>query len=132
MDFICNNCDAIYAVLISGILGAIGQALRIGTGLYKLKLEKNPLFAVSDLSIPSKRLGVIFIGFAVGVLLALLTNAISTALSLEQIIFLITSGYAVTYLLEKTSASIIQEKTPSPEKIEHAAEGKQLSASSIP
>ncbi len=131
MDFICNNCDAIYAVLISGILGAIGQAFRIGMGLYKLKLEKNPLSTVSDRSNPSKRLGVIFIGFAVGVVLALLTNTNSAALSTERIILLMASGYAVTHLLESTSAIIAQNKITSPEKTKNKAANQQLSASSI-
>ncbi len=132
MDFICNNCDAICAALLSGILSAIGQALRIGIGLYKLQLVKNPLLAVSDRSNPSKKLGVIFIGFLVGVAIALLTNTNSAALSTERIILLIASGYAVTHLLESTSAMIALKKITSPEKTKNKAVDQPLSALSIP
>jgi len=131
MDFICNNCDVIYAALISGILGAIGQALRIGIGLYKLQLVKNPLLAVSDQSNPSKKLGVIFIGFLVGVAIALLTNTNSAALSTERIILLMASGYAVTHLIESTNAMIMQKKIIAPEKTKNKAAYQPLSASSI-
>lgn len=107
MDFICNNCDAIYAVLISGILGAIGQALRIGMGLYKLKLEKYPLSTVSDQSNPSKRLGVIFIGFLLGIMITIITNTEWNSFTVLRVIALIASGYVATLMIENTKSFFI-------------------------
>ena len=100
MDYFCNNCDAIYAVLISGILGAIGQALRIGIGLFQLNLSKHPLVKATDESHPSFKLGGIFVGFAVGMLLTLATNSLFQAYTLPRIITLIAAGYVITYGIE--------------------------------
>ena len=100
MDYFCNNCDAIFSVLISGILGAIGQALRIGIGLFQLNLNKHPLVNVADEIHPSRQLGGIFVGFAVSILLTLATNTIFQAYTLPRIITLIAVGYSLTYGVE--------------------------------
>ena len=116
MNFICNNCDAIYAVLISGILGAIGQALRIGMGLYKLKLEKNPLVKAADLSDPGYKLGVIFIGFLVGIVVTIITNTEWNSFTVLRVIALIAAGYVVTHMIEnaKSIFTVRPKFTPKP------------------
>ncbi len=116
MNFFCNNCDAIYAVLISGILGAIGQALRIGIGVYKLNLNKHPLVNAADQSHPSCKLGGIFIGFLVGFLLTLLTKTLSSSFTGIRVIALIAAGYAVSHIIEnaKTIFRIKQKSAPKP------------------
>lgn len=127
MDYFCNNCDAIFSVLISGILGAIGQALRIGIGLYKLSLGKNPLLTVAELSIPSKKQGVIFLGFTVGILITVLTKTFHLHFSLERIIALITSGYAVTHAIEGAATTLLIKKKSIPKSIDYDTTAKNIS-----
>jgi len=118
MDFFCNNCDAIYAALISGILGAIGQALRIGIELFKLSLNKSPLVQTADLSNPGYKLGGIFIGFLVGILLTLITKTEWNSFTSIRVIAIIAAGYAVTHLIEnaktisKTKQKFAVKPTP--------------------
>ncbi|WP_309640700.1 hypothetical protein [Flavobacterium sp.] len=126
MELFCNNCDVVFSLLISGILGAIGQALRIWIGLYKLNLNKNPLVDTVDLSNPSNKLGGIFIGLLVGIILTLLTDSLFNSFSLERIIALIASGYAITDLIENVSTIIVRKQKSQPKHI-----NQQLSSAPI-
>lgn len=110
MDYFCNNCDAIFSVLISGILGTIGQALRIGVGLFQLNLNKHPLVNAADESHPSRQLGGIFVGFAIGMLLSLATNSLFHDYMLQRIITLIAAGYTVTYGIEITATYLSKKQ----------------------
>jgi hypothetical protein len=108
MEFFCNNYDTLISLLVSGIWGAIGQALRIWLGVFKLNKKNNPLGIEGSNS--SITLGGIFIGFFVGIILTLLTDTIYTIFSLDRIIMLIALGYTVTDCIEISSTLIARKQ----------------------
>ena len=110
MEFFCNNYDVIFSLLISGILGALGQALRIWIGVYKLNKKNNPLTTTIEGSNAFFTLGGIFIGFLVGIILTLLTDAIYTSFTLERIVALIASGYTVTDCIEISNSHVARKQ----------------------
>lgn len=128
MNFLCNNCDAIFSLLISGILGAIGQALRIGIGLYKLKLTKTPFANTEDLSNPSKKLGGIFIGLLVGIISTLLTNTVFDNFSFLRVIALVAAGYAVTDFIDRLSTILAIKHEVTIRQIEKIASNHEESS----
>lgn len=110
MEFFCNNYDVIFSFLISGILGALGQTLRIWLGVYKLNKKNNPLTTTLEGSHVFFALGGIFIGFFIGIILTLLTDAIHATFSLERIVALIASGYTVTDCIEISSTLLAKKQ----------------------
>ncbi len=100
----------IFSLLISGILGALGQTLRIWLGVYKLNKKNNPLTTTLQGSHVFFTLGGIFIGFIIGILVTLLTDAIHASFSLERIVALIASGYTVTDCIEISRTRIAKKQ----------------------
>jgi ABC-type uncharacterized transport system permease subunit len=100
MEFFTNNCDAIISLLISGILGVLGQGLRVWVGLNKLYNKKNSLTVSKDVVDNNRMLGSIFIGFCIGVLLAFLTGTLNKEFTIDKIIAFVACGYAITDLTE--------------------------------
>jgi hypothetical protein len=111
MEFFCNNYDVLFSFLISGILGALGQTLRIWLGVYKLNKKNNPLTTTLEGSNAFFALGGVFIGFIIGIVVTLLTDAIHASFSLERIVALIASGYTVTDFIEINSTRKAIKKT---------------------
>jgi hypothetical protein len=131
MNFFCNNCDVIYAVLISGILGAIGQALRIGIGVYKLSLKKHPLVNATEQSHPSCKLGGIFVGFIAGMLLTLATNTNFQDDTMLHIVALVATGYAITYGIELAATYFTKKQKSRHHHSNHKPTNQRLSSPPI-
>jgi hypothetical protein len=110
MEFFYNNYDVIFSFLISGILGALGQTLRIWLGVYKLNKKNNPLTTTLEGSNAFFALGGIFIGFIIGILVTLLTDAIHATFSLERIVALIATGYTVTDFIEIRNSNLVRKQ----------------------
>jgi hypothetical protein len=131
MNFFCNNCDVIYAVLISGILSAIGQALRIGIGVYKLRLNKHPLVNAAEQSHPSSKLGGIFIGFIAGMLLTLATKTNFHDDTMLYIVILVATGYAITYGIELAASYFAKKQKSRHQHSNHKPTKQQLTATPL-
>lgn len=110
MEFFCNNYDVIFSLLISGILGALGQTLRIWLGIYKLNKKNNPLTTAIEGSNTFFTLGGVFIGFLIGITLTFLTDSIYATFTLERIVALIASGYTVTDCIEIRNSNLVRKQ----------------------
>lgn len=70
MDSFANNYDVVITLLISGILGALGQGIRVWFGLSELIYNKSSLAHAAFVGTMSS--GSIFVGFAAGACFSLL------------------------------------------------------------
>jgi len=96
MDSFTNNYDVIITLLISGILGALGQGIRVWFGLSELIYNKN--FLIDDAA-KSSRSGSIFIGYITGFSMVLL-HLVPREFTIESIAMVIAAGYAATDIIE--------------------------------
>ncbi len=110
MNYFCNNSETIIALLTSGILGAAGQALRVGISLFELKLARNPMVEADDLSTPGQKLWGLFVGFFVGVMLTPVNNLMTLSFTTEQAIAIVAAGYAVSDMLEQLTSMVAQRE----------------------
>ena len=99
MDSLTSNYDVIMMLLIGGILGVLGQGIRVWFGLSELNYNKSFL-TVDEIANPNRRSGSIFIGFITGILIILLKSAAIHTITAEPFLLAILSGYIVTDFIE--------------------------------
>jgi hypothetical protein len=98
MDSFTGSYDVIMTLLISGILGALGQGIRVWFGLSELIYKKN-FPAIDEVAESSFMSGSIFIGFLAGGL-TILANAHPHGFTIESGLMVIACGYIMTDLAE--------------------------------
>lgn len=98
MDSFTSSYDVIITLLISGILGALGQGIRVWFGLSELIYSKSSL-TVDDGAESNFTSGSIFIGFLSGALTILLDNH-TNGFTFEAMLMIIACGYIMTDLAE--------------------------------
>jgi hypothetical protein len=101
-----NLNDILFQILVGGLLGIIGQGLRIIVGIKKMK-DTQELNKINKTNIPggefdSKRLGIsIFIGFVAGALGGLFAVNLKTPITDKGVLStLISIGYAGVDFIE--------------------------------
>lgn len=97
MDSFTNNCDVIITLLISGILGALGQGIRVWFELSELIYNKSSLR--HDAFAGNMRSGSIFIGFISGMGFSLLW-AYPNGYTIATMVVTAGVGYIATDLAE--------------------------------
>jgi len=97
MDSFTNNYDVVITLLISGILGALGQGIRVWFGLSELIYNKSSLAHAAFVGTMSS--GSIFVGFAAGSSFSLL-RIFPQGHTLISMAMTIVLGYLVADLLE--------------------------------
>lgn len=98
MDSFTSSYDVIITLLISGILGALGQGIRVWFGLSELIYIKDSL-TVDETAENSFMSGSIFIGFLAGGL-TILANPHPNGFTPESVLMIIMCGYIATDLAE--------------------------------
>jgi hypothetical protein len=96
MDSLTSNYDVVMTLLISGILGALGQGIRVWFGLSELIYNKSSLVHAAFAG--NMNSGSIFIGYASGICFSLLwifPNGFTTATSVITVAF----GFIVSDLI---------------------------------
>jgi len=97
MDSLTSNYDVVMTLLISGILGALGQGIRVWFGLSELIYNKSSLINATFAS--NIKTGSIFIGFITGICISLLQSH-TAGFTLVSAIVIAASGYIATDLTE--------------------------------
>ena len=101
MDSLTSNYDVIMTLLISGILGALGQGVRVWFGLSELIYNKSSL--INDTFASSIKTGSIFIGFTTGICISLLQSH-AAGFSIASVVVIAAAGYVATDLTENLFA----------------------------
>jgi len=97
MDSFTSNYDVVITLLISGILGALGQGVRVWFGLSELIYNKSSLADAAFVGNMSS--GSIFVGFAAGSSFSLL-RLFPQGHTLISMVMTIALGYLVADMIE--------------------------------
>lgn len=101
-----NTQEVILQLLLGGLLGTVGQGLRIIVGMKKLNDEANSLRTKLGILVDTSRILIsLLIGFCAGVLAVLATSDLSSGFFSgenlkERLLAIIAAGYAGTDFIE--------------------------------
>lgn len=98
MDSLTNNYDVITMLLICGILGALGQGIRVWFGLKETVFYNK--ISPQEISNRNPISPCIFIGFVTGMLIALVEMPSINEFSTELIWTIIASGFVMSDFVE--------------------------------